>query len=129
MTIQQAIFSGIVQGITEFFPISSTAHLVFLHHFFGFRQSQMVFDIVLHVATGASVLVYFWKDIKSLFTTQKNLGALVLTGCVPTFIIGFFFADLFEKFFVDVKLVGAALIVTGLWLFVEIGRASCRERV
>lgn len=117
MTIPQAVFSGILQGITEFFPISSAGHLVLLHQFFGFKESQILFDIVLHIATGLAVLIYFRQDIKALFTTEKDLGILVLIACIPTFIIGFLFADFFEKFFVNVKMVGVALIITGVWLF------------
>jgi len=116
MTILQSLISGILQGITEFFPISSTGHLVLLHHYFGFKGSQIFFDIVLHLATGLAVLVYFWKDVKSLFTTDRNLGVLVLVGSVPTLILGFLLADFVDKFFVDVKWVGIALIVTGFWL-------------
>jgi undecaprenyl-diphosphatase len=116
MNVWQSIISGIVQGIAEFFPISSTGHLVLLHHFFGFDSSQISFDIALHVATGLAVLVYFWRDIISLFTSERNLGMLVLVGSVPTFIIGFLFAHTVEKFFVDIKLVGYALLVTGVWL-------------
>jgi undecaprenyl-diphosphatase len=118
MTILQAVASGVLQGIAEFFPISSTGHLVLLHHYFGFQESQIVFDIFLHIATGLAVLIYFWHDVTRLFTSQKSLAKLVLIGCIPTFIIGFLFADVFEKFFVNIKLVGAAIIVTGIWLFV-----------
>lgn len=116
MTIWQSVLSGIVQGITEFFPVSSTGHLVLLHNYFGFQESQMFFDIVLHLATGLAVLVYFREDVKNLFGKDKNLGLLVVLGSVPTFIIGFIFAGLIEEFFVSTKLVGAALLVTGFWL-------------
>jgi len=116
MTILQAVISGIVQGITEFFPVSSTGHLVLLHHYFGLKESQIFFDIALHVATGLAVVVYFRKDIKNLFGSEKNLGLLVVFGSVPTFIIGFLFAGVVERFFVDIRLVGAALLVTGAWL-------------
>jgi len=118
MTILQAIISGVVQGITEFFPVSSTGHLVILHYYFGFESSQILFDIFLHIATGFAVFIYFWNDIRHIFTTEKSLGLLVLIGCIPTFIIGFLFADFFERFFVNVKMVGVALIITGIWLFV-----------
>lgn len=107
-----------MQGITEFLPVSSAGHLVLLHHYFGFQESQILFDIFLHVATGLAVLIYFRQDVKNIFTTEKNLGLLVLLGCTPTFIIGFLFADFFERFFVNVRMVAAALIVTGIWLFI-----------
>ncbi|OIO81395.1 MAG: hypothetical protein COW11_02495 [Candidatus Omnitrophica bacterium CG12_big_fil_rev_8_21_14_0_65_43_15] len=130
MTIFQAILSGILQGITEFFPISSTGHLVILHHFFGFKESQIFFDIMLHIATGLAVVVYFRKDIINLFTSEKNLGMLVVLGSVPTFFIGFLFADFIERFFVHVELVGAALLFTGAFLIVSdiINKKILREK-
>lgn len=90
---------------------------MFLHHYFGIQESQIAFDIFLHLATGLVVLVYFYPDIASLFTTQRALAILILAGCVPTFILGFLFADKVERFFVNIKLVGAALVINGIWLF------------
>ncbi len=118
MTIQQAVFSGALQGVAEFFPISSTGHLVLLHHYFGFQESQVVFDMFLHVATSLAILIYFWKDFKDIFTKNNSLGFLLLVGCMPTFVIGYIFSEFLEKFFISVKMVSMALIINGILLFI-----------
>lgn len=116
MTIGEAIISGILQGVTEFFPVSSSAHLVLLHHYFGFESSQVFFDIILHVATGMAVLLFFFNDVKNIFIKEKDAGIMIFVACFPTFVIGFLFADFFEKFFVNIKMVAVALIINGIWL-------------
>jgi len=59
MTVAQAIISGIVQGITEFFPISSSAHLAIFQHIFGMKQDLVAFDVFLHFGTLISVVIFF----------------------------------------------------------------------
>jgi undecaprenyl-diphosphatase len=113
----QAIALGAVQGITEFFPISSSGHLVLFQAFFGLKEPQLAFDIFLHVGTLVSILIVFWKDIISLFGNRRLLFAIV-TGSVPTFLIGFFFKDAAESMFAAPRLVGYMLIATGIFLII-----------
>jgi len=117
MSHVEAVISGIVQGITEFLPISSSGHLVILHHYFGFKEPQLLFDLFLHIGTLFAVVVYFWRDIIKLFTTQRKLLLLIVIGTIPTVLIGYYFKDTLESFFTDIKLVGIMLIATALFLF------------
>jgi undecaprenyl-diphosphatase len=116
MTLTQAIISGIVQGITEFLPVSSSGHLVILHSIFGMREPQMLFDIFLHAGTLISIVVFFRKDIIKLFGSDARTLLLVALGSIPTFAIGFFFKDAFERLFGMPQFVGYMLIVTGILL-------------
>jgi undecaprenyl-diphosphatase len=117
MSYAEAIISGIVQGVTEFLPISSSGHLVILHHYFGFKEPQLLFDIFLHIGTLFAVAVYFWRDIIKLFTIQKRLLLFIVTGTIPTALIGYYFRDTFEPCFADIKIVGIMLFVTAIFLF------------
>ena len=69
MNFFEAIVLGAVQGLTEFLPVSSSGHLVIFQHFFGLKEPHLSFDIAVHVGTLAAVFIYFWKDIRSLFST------------------------------------------------------------
>ena len=117
MSILEAVLSGILQGAAEFLPISSSGHLVLLHHYFGYKQPQLLFDIFLHIGTLLAILVYFRKDIWSAFTKERRLLLLILIGCIPTAIVGFLFGAFFRQAFVDIKLMGFMLIATALFLF------------
>src|SRR6056297_1458617 len=109
----QAVILGVVQGLTEFFPVSSSGHLVIFQQLFGLREPALLFDVCVHVGTLLAVVAYFYKDIKNLiaafFRFLKNLAAggvkdsaagedpdlkmvaLILAGTVPTGILGFGF--------------------------------------
>jgi len=116
MNIIHALISGIVQGATEFLPVSSSGHLVMLHHFFGYREPQIFFDILLHVGTLVAVLIFFRKDIIALFSSERRSLLFIVIASVPTAIIGFLFSDWFEGLFTQVRVVGFMLFVTGFWL-------------
>ncbi|MBP7055885.1 MAG: undecaprenyl-diphosphate phosphatase [Candidatus Omnitrophica bacterium] len=116
MTIFNAIILGIVQGLTEFFPISSSGHLVILQSLLGIEEPQIAFDVFLHLGTTAAVIIYFRKDITKLFTTERYVLKFLILATVPTFIIGFFFKDAIEAIFAAPKIVGFMLIATGIWL-------------
>ena len=117
MSYTQAIISGIVQGVTEFLPISSSGHLVILHNYFGFREPQLFFDIFLHIGTLFAVVVYFWRDIIKVLTGKKPFLLYIILGTVPTVFIGFFFKDILESCFVSIKIVGVMLLFTAAFLF------------
>ncbi|KPJ78817.1 MAG: hypothetical protein AMJ54_01665 [Deltaproteobacteria bacterium SG8_13] len=135
----EAILLGIVQGLTEFLPISSSGHLVLFQHLLGFRQPEILFDVCLHVGTLAAVCAVFFKDILQITTTilrlpaksraaggLKNLyradeavrmAALIVLGSVPTGLLGLLFHQYAERIFTSVALVGVMLLVTGCMLW------------
>ncbi len=137
MDIFQAIIIGIVQGLTEFLPVSSSAHLVFIPEIMGV-QSSLAFDTILHVGSLVAVIIYFWKDIihmiKSfiysivdIFRGQfrkgirddqfKRLAWLVIIGTIPAGLAGVLFKDFFESLFSSIPAIGLFLIVTGFLLW------------
>jgi undecaprenyl-diphosphatase len=117
MSYTQAIISGIIQGLTEFLPVSSSGHLVILHNYFGFKEPQIMLSVFLHVATLFAVIAYFRKDIISIFRKDRKFLLAVIIGTIPTALIGYFFKDIFESLFANITLVGIMLYVTAVLLF------------
>ena len=66
MNFLSSIFLGLVQGVTEFLPVSSSGHLSLFQHFFGMHEGGMFFDVLLHLGTLIAIFVYYWKDILGL---------------------------------------------------------------
>lgn len=137
MDIIQAIIMGMVQGLTEFLPVSSSAHLVIVPELMGV-QSSLAFDTLLHVGTLVAVVGYFWKDILAMikaFVSSiidlfhgnfkegikedpfKRLTWLVAVGTIPAGLMGVLFKDQFESLFSSVTSVGFFLLVTGFILW------------
>lgn len=129
MSFLEAIILGIIQGLTEFLPVSSSGHLELVKTIQGqdlSGESSMMMTVVLHFATALSTVVVFRKDIaeiiKGLFQFKINeefLFALkIVISMIPAAIVGILYDDLIESFFGgQVLLVGIMLIVTGLLLF------------
>ena len=116
MTLLDAIVLGIVQGLTEFLPVSSSGHVVVMQSFLkNFSQPGVLFDVTLHLGTVIAVLLYFRKRFIKILTNKKLL-LLLLVSTAVTGVIGVAFKDAFEKMFSDIKLVGASFIVTAIIL-------------
>ena len=128
MTFTHALLLGLLQGLTEFLPVSSSGHLVIAQHFLpGFDQPGLAFDIMLHLGTMIAVLLYFRREVGLMLvsplrqgpearTYRKMLG-LILLASVPTALIGLGFKDFFEGLFENLQLVAVMLLVTGVLLF------------
>jgi len=84
----KAILLGVIQGVTEFLPVSSSGHLRICHDLFGFHDNAVLFDVCLHVGTLVPVVLIFWHDIRSLFTTRRRWLVLLAAGTVPVVIVG-----------------------------------------
>lgn len=124
MSIIQAIVYGIVQGIGEFLPISSTAHLVLVPWLFGWPDPGVVFDVALHLGTAAAVIIFFLKDwivlIKAGFTKPKTQDGRLFWFLVLATIPGALFGVLLDKYmesFRNAALIGVMLIIMGIILF------------
>ena len=130
MTVVQSIILGIVQGLTEFLPISSSAHLVLVPRILGWNNllhqnsTQINFDIMLHLGSLIALLLYFKKDLISLTTTRSEqnnkLLTLLVIGSIPIALGGIFFGGFFEKIFSSAIYTAALLVITGvIILFAE----------
>tara|TARA_B100000029_G_scaffold5075_3_gene5707 strand:+ start:1201 stop:1959 length:759 start_codon:yes stop_codon:yes gene_type:complete len=122
MTFIEATILGIVQGFTEFLPISSSGHLVLGQAILGIDQPGNEFEILVHLGTLASVLVVFSEDIKTLLfslTSKKTQTFIlfILIGTLPAVVVGLGFKDLLESLFENVMAVGGALMFTGMVLY------------
>jgi undecaprenyl-diphosphatase len=118
MGILESIILGIVQGLTEFLPVSSSGHLVLLQNIFGMSEPQLFFDVMLHVGTLVAVVVVLWKDIVEIF--KNILGKktwLLVVATVPAVVATILFKDFFESTFGG-KYLGFEFIVTGILLTV-----------
>jgi undecaprenyl-diphosphatase len=116
MTTIQAVISGIVQGVTEFFPISSSGHLALLHNLLGLKREMLAFDVFLHFGTILSVVIFFRSDISRMFRKDTRLLKFIVIASIPTFIMGLIFKDIAESFLSMPLVVGSSLIATGIFL-------------
>jgi len=131
----EILILAVVQGITEWLPISSFGHLAIGEAYLGL-ELPLIFDVILHVGTIFVVLTVFWRDITKIVkalaslnfkTDEGKLALFIAVGSLPTFLIGFFFHDVFESFSNNLLVVGVALLVNGGVLFVSERRKTERE--
>ncbi|WP_134700209.1 undecaprenyl-diphosphate phosphatase [Ammoniphilus sp. YIM 78166] len=109
---------GIIQGFTEFLPISSTGHLVLGRKYLGMAEAGLLLDTLLHFGTLIAVMAVFWDDIVHLLKHPfSRLGLLLVVGTIPTAIIGLSFEDYFEEISRTGSTIGAEFIITGFILW------------
>ncbi|MCL1877885.1 MAG: undecaprenyl-diphosphatase, partial [Defluviitaleaceae bacterium] len=120
MSIFEALILGIVQGISEFLPISSSGHLVVLQRVFGMDEDMLTFDIFVHVGSLVAILVVFWRDVWELIKKPIcKMNGLLIIGTIPMIITGLFLRDLVRGRFFDSGLwLVAAFTITGVVLFI-----------
>jgi len=132
MPLYQVIVLAIVQGLTEFLPISSTAHLRLIPWLFGWQDPGLEFDIALHVGTLAAVLIYFWKDWVQIIgqgfgmrpgydtelSKNQNLLWLLVVGSIPVGIAGLLFGKQAETTWRSPYVIGAMLIIVGIVMWI-----------
>ena len=127
MSWLQALILGIVQGLTEFLPVSSSGHLEIGQALLGTSgEENLTFAIVVHAATVLSTLVVLWREVAQLFrgtftslrwNAEKDYVAKILVSMIPVFIVGMFFKDQVESFFGNgLLLVGICLLITACLL-------------
>ena len=146
MSYIEAIILGLVQGLAEFLPISSSGHLALLQHYFHVEPDRvLMFTVMLHIGTLASVFIMYWSDIwaliKEFFITiadlvtgkglrlaerpMRKLGLMIIWATVPTALMGLLFNDFFEGLNSKLWAIGIGWLFTGFLLFFSerIGRA------
>ncbi len=138
MPLIQAIVLGIVQGLTEFLPISSTAHLILIPWLLGWKDPGLAFDVALHVGTLAAVLIYFFRDWMqvlaqglgismggdSALSRNRGLLWLMVAATIPIGVFGFLFQHQAEGAWRTPNVIGVMMIVIGvfLWWAERVGR-------
>lgn len=142
LELLQAVLLGIVQGLTEFLPVSSSGHLLLGQYFLGMDQERfgLSFDAAIHTGTVLAVVLFFWRDLVSMarafyrslprpdFTdTETRLAYLVLIATVPAALIGFFFEDFFATAVRSPWVVVLNLVLIGL-LFLVAEAVGSRTR-
>ena len=109
------ILLGIIQGLTEFFPVSSSAHLLIMQKILGLGGQEIGVSVVLHLGTAFALVIFFFKDILDMLRDTKTLF-LIIVVTVITGVIGLAGKDFFERLFTSPKIVALALMVTGIIL-------------
>ena len=138
MTLFESVILGLVQGLAEFLPISSSGHLAALQHFFGISgDNVLTFTVMLHFGTLISIFIAYWKDIVDLIkeliavikdvctgkglqvnkNETRRLGFMIIVATIPTGIIGLLFNDFFESLYTSMLSIGICLLITGTCLF------------
>jgi undecaprenyl-diphosphatase len=144
LELLQAILLGVVQGLTEFLPVSSSGHLLLGQYFLGLDQQRfgLSFDVALHLGTLVAVATYFWRDLLRMarafvrsFTRGRNLADpdqrlayLVVASTVPAALIGFFLEDFFETTVRDPWVVVFNLVLVGVLFIVGEAVGSMSRR-
>ena len=144
MSVLEAVILGLVQGLTEFLPISSSGHLVLANHFFGFGEGGESLELAVSIATNTgtllAVLLLLWRDVataasgflRGLVSAPArreegwHLAQLVLVGSIPTAVVGLFLREYFEVLNAPLP-VAIGLAVTGLILWVTPGSGPKRH--
>ena len=126
-SILENLILGIIQGLTEWFPVSSSGHLTIVKEVAGW-DPPILFLVLLHVATLSVLVTFFRKTIKDILlalvkgdfnSADGKFGVLLIVGTVPTATIGFIFRDTFKSFFNNLPVVGIALLTTGTLLYIS----------
>jgi len=113
----QALIYGLVQGITEFLPISSTAHLILLPYFFHWQDPGLTFDIFLHLGTLIAIIIFFAKDWVGIFKNKHKLLGLIVVACIPAAILGYIFEGKIETSLRSPLLIAGTLAAFGLVIY------------
>jgi len=131
LNILQSIIIGITQGLAEFFPVSSSGHLVVIPYFFKWEYLPLYYAVILHFATLLSLLTVYYRDAGNIISSffigifkrdkrnDKNfkLAVFIIIASVPAAIAGFFLNDVVESFFSKPLYVGIFLLITAIFLF------------
>lgn len=143
MNLFEAIFLGIIQGITEFLPISSDGHLVLIPALFNLPEPDLNLVSIAHQGTLLAILVFFYRDLWQIFlavlegvrqrqplaTTESRLGWYILLGSIPAGVIGILFKDFFEGTYANPAVAAVFLFVTATFLIIGERMLSGRKQL
>jgi len=119
LSVIQGIILGILQGIAEFLPISSSGHLILGQRIFGLEEPMFTFDIVVHIGTLLSILAVFYKDVWKLIKNPfSKMTGLLIVGTIPVVIAGFFLRGIIDTTLRGPLVLGTAFFITGILLLI-----------
>ena len=126
----EALILGIIQGITEFLPISSTGHLYLGRHLFGLDDAGLFLDTMLHAGTLIAVLVVYKNELAQIARKPfGKLSMLLVIGTIPAVLVGLLFKDFFDTISVSGRTIGWEFMVTGLILWMADGIQAGRKKM
>ena len=139
MNTLEAVILGIIQGLTEFLPVSSSGHLVLFQQLFGLREAELFFDVCVHLGTLVAVIAVFHREIQNIIAAllrlvssagekenilrqiesdpELKMALLIIIGSIPTAVLGLIFHRIADQLFSSSFFTGLMLIVTGLLLW------------
>lgn len=129
MSIIEIIVLALIQGLTEFLPISSSAHLILPSQILGWQDQGLAFDVAVHVGSLAAVVIYFRQEVKTILaamfkhvvskeaSSEANLGWLVALATIPALLFGLAFKDIIEVYARSTAVIATTTIVFGLLLW------------
>jgi undecaprenyl-diphosphatase len=139
MNILHAIFLGIIQGLTEFLPISSSGHLALLEHYFNVQEAGLAFDVLLHVGTLVALIAYFWQDWMDMFKAvlrpgrhnrfERRLFWYLVVATIPGGLAGLFLEKQAETIFRAPMRIAILLGVMGIILYIADRMARHQRRL
>jgi undecaprenyl-diphosphatase len=145
MNIIESIVLGLIQGLTEFLPVSSSGHLVLGSALFGLKSGDIVFEVFVHFATFLAVVVFFYKEILKLIKAPINVAfkgsranddmmslkylLLIVIGTIPAVFVGLLLKDQITEAFASTRLVGVTLLVTSAILFLTLLAKPSRKNL
>jgi undecaprenyl-diphosphatase len=142
MDVVRAIVLAVVQGLSEFLPISSSGHLILIPHFLGWQDQGLAFDVAVHVGTLLALLIYFRKDLTTMLVAwlesllqrrhspDSRLAWQILVATLPVGVAGLLFHDYIEEHFRDPLFVAGTLSLFGVLMYLadRFGRGGKDER-
>jgi undecaprenyl-diphosphatase len=142
MDLFQAFILGIVQGVTEYIPVSSSAHLLLVPWLLGWPDASFAFEVLVQLGTLFGIFIFFWQDIwvivksvlqgliqgKPLATLEARVGWLIVIATIPAVIIGVLFKDFFEAAFAEPIFSGAVLLAVNGLLLIMAERYGVQQR-
>ncbi|MDR2898931.1 MAG: undecaprenyl-diphosphate phosphatase [Clostridiales bacterium] len=120
MTVLEAVILGLVQGLAEFLPISSSGHLIIVQNLLGLKNNMLSFDVLLHVGTLIPVFIVFWQEIFALIKRPfQKMTLLLIVGTLPAVIFTLLLGDIIDSLFAGGLFLAIGYVITGILLLVS----------
>jgi len=128
MNILESIILGIIQGLTEFLPISSSGHLLLMEHIFGINEGNLFFNILLHVASLLAVIIVLRKEIIEIVKNpfSKNVGTIIVS-CIVTVIVVLFLSVSTDKF-TSIGYLGVGFFISAILILITHIQSNSKKR-